>query len=108
MKSQIYLCVDLKAMTQDTHFRAQESRTGVLTMQDEDNFLFYEAEAQKERRNPRIWSGKMINISQKADGALRVNFKPLCLEQDTNTALLVSRIYFDLLQAKKELINTKQ
>ena len=52
MKSQIYLCVDLKAMTQDTHFRAQESRTGILTMQDEDNFLFYEAEAQKERRNP--------------------------------------------------------
>ena len=108
MKSQIYLCVDLKAMTQDTHFRAQESRTGVLTMQDEDHFLFYEAEAQKERRNPRIWSGKMINISQKADGSLRVNFKPLCLEQDTNTTLLVSRIYFDLLQAKKELINTKQ
>ena len=100
--------MDLKAMTQDTHFRAQESRTGILTMQDEDNFLFYEAEAQKERRNPRIWSGKMINISQKADGSLRVNFKPLFLEQDTNTALLVSRIYFDLLHAKKELINTKQ
>jgi hypothetical protein len=77
-------------------------------MQDEDNFLFYEAEAQKERRNPRLWSGKTLNISQKPDGSLSVNFKPLCLEQDTNTALLVSRIYFDLLQAKKELINTKQ
>ena len=108
MKSQIYLCVDLKAMTQDTHFRAQESRTGILTMQDEDNFLFYEAEAQKERRNPRLWSGKMLNISQKSNGQLSVNFKPMSLEQDTNTALLVSRIYFDLLQAKKELINTKQ
>lgn len=107
MKSQIYLCVDLKAMTQDTHFRAQESRTGVLTMQDEDHFLFYEAEAQKERRNPRLWSGKMINISQKADGSLRVNFKPLCLEQDTNTNLLVAQIHFDLLQAQKDLLNIK-
>ena len=107
MKSQIYLCVDLKAMTQDTHFRAQESRTGVLTMQDEDNFLFYEAEAQKERRNPRLRSGKMLNISQKSNGQLSVNFKPLRLEHDTNTALLASRIYFDLMQAKKDLLNIK-
>ena len=104
MKSQIYLCVDLKAMTQDTHFRPQESRTGVLSMQDEDNFIFYEAQAQKQHRNPRLWSGKMLNISQKTDGSLSINFKPLCLEPDTNTALLVSRIYFDLLQAKKDLI----
>jgi hypothetical protein len=104
MKSQIYLCVDLKAMTQDTHFRPQESRTGVLSMQDEDNFIFYEAQAQKQHRNPRLWSGKMLNISQKTDGSLSVNFKPLCLEPDTNTALLVSRIYFDLLQAKKDLL----
>ena len=96
--------MDLKTMTQDTHFRTQESRTGILTMEDEDHFLFYEAEAQKERRNPRLWSGKMLNISQKSNGQLSVNFKPMSLEQDTNTALLVSRIYFDLLQAKKELL----
>jgi hypothetical protein len=73
-------------------------------MQNEDHFLFYEAEAQKERRNPRLWSGKTLNISQKTDGSLSVNFKSLRLEPDTNTALLVSRIYFDLLQAKKDLL----
>ena len=105
MKSQIYLCVDLKAMTQDTHFHLQESRTGILTMQYEDNFFFYEAQAQKQHRNPRLWSGKMLNISQKTDGSLSVNFKPISLEQETNTALLVSRIYFDLLQAQKDLLN---
>ena len=104
MKSQIYLCVDLKAMTQDTHFRAQESRTGVLTMQDEDNFLFYEAEAQKERRNPRLWSGKTLNISQKPDGSLSVNFKPIRLDDLSSTNLLVAQIHFDLLQAQKDLL----
>ena len=104
MKSQIYLCVDLKAMTQDTHFRAQESRTGILTMQDEDHFLFYEAEAQKERRNPRLWSGKTLNISQKHDGSLSVNFKPIRLDDISNTNLLVAQIHFDLLQAQKDLL----
>lgn len=108
MKSQIYLCVDLKAMTQDTHFRPQEAKTGVLSMQDEDNFIFYEAQPTQGRRNPRLWSGKTLNISQKSDGSLSVNFKPLRLEPDTNTALLVSRIYFDFLQAQKDLLNITQ
>jgi hypothetical protein len=107
MKTQMYLCVDLKTITEDTHFRQQESRMGVLTMQDEEHFNFYEAEAQKERRNPRLWSGKMLNISQKSNGQLSVNFKPLRLEHETNTALLASRIYFDLMQAKKDLLNIK-
>ncbi len=105
MKSQIYLCVDLKTITEQTCFCPQESRTGVLRMEDEDHFHFYESQPSSERRNPRLWSGKMLNISQKPDGQLSVNFKPLCLEQDTNTALLVSRIYFDLLQAQKDLLN---
>lgn len=104
MKSQIYLCVDLKAMTQDTHFRPQESRTGVLSMQDEDNFIFYEAQPTQERRNPRLWSGKTLNISQKADGSLSVNFKSLRLDKHTNTNMLVACIYSDLLKAKKELL----
>lgn len=106
MKTQIYLCVDLKAMTQDTHFHPQESRTGVLRMQDEDNFLFYEAEPQKERRNPRLWSGKTLNISQKPDGSFSVNFKPIRLDDISNTNLLVEQIYFDLLQAQKYLLNS--
>ena len=48
MKTQMYLCVDLKTITEDTHFRQQESRMGVLTMQDEDRFNFYEAQPKKE------------------------------------------------------------
>lgn len=103
MKSQIYLCVDLKAMTQATHFLPQESRSGVLSMQDEDHFVFFEAEVPQERRNPRLWSGKMLNISQKSDGQLRVNFKPLCLEDKTDVKKLISSIYLDLLKAKKDL-----
>ena len=104
MKSQIYLCVDLKAMTQDTHFRPQESRTGVLSMQDEDNFIFYEAQPNQERRNPRLWSGKTLNISQKPDGSLSVNFKPIRLDDLSSTNLLVAQIHLDLLQAQKDLL----
>lgn len=103
MKSQIYLCVDLKAKTQDTHFRPQESRTGVLSMEDEERFLFYEAEPPKECRNPRLWSGKMLNIGQKSNGQLRVNFKSLYLESRTNVEQLVDGIYLDLLKAKNDL-----
>ena len=105
MKSQIYLCVDLKAMTEETCFRPQESRTGVLRMQDEDQFVFYEATQPKEKRNPRLWSGKTLNVSQKPDGSLRVNFKTLRLDEDTNTIMLVASIYFDLLKAKKVLLS---
>lgn len=103
MKTQIYLCVDLKAMTQDTHFHPQESRTGILSMQDEDNFIFYEAEPQRERRNPRLWSGKMLNISRKSDGQLSVNFKPMRLEGQTNVEELIATIHLDLLKAKNDL-----
>jgi hypothetical protein len=77
-------------------------------MEDEDHFLFYEAEAQKERRNPRLWSGKMLNISQKPDGSLSVNFKPIRLDDISNTNLLVAQIHFDLLQAQKDLLNITQ
>ena len=103
MKTQMYLCVDLKTITEDTHFRQQESRMGVLTMQDEEHFNFYEAEAQKERRNPRLWSGKMLNISQKSNGQLSVNFKPMSLEGKTNVHKLIASIYKDLLKAKNDL-----
>lgn len=105
MKSQIYLCVDLKAMTHETFFRPQEARTGVLSMKDEDHFVFYEAQSQTQKRNPRLWSGKTLNISQKPDGSLSVNFKNLRLDKDTNTNMLVASIFFDLLKAKKDLLN---
>ena len=103
MKSQIYLCVDLKTMTQHTHFRPQESRTGVLRMEDEDHFIFYESQPSSDRRNPRLWSGKMLNISRKSDGQLSVNFKPMRLEGQTNVEELIANIYLDLLKAKNDL-----
>ena len=103
MKSQIYLCVDLKTITERTCFCPQESRTGVLRMEDEDHFHFYESQPSSERRNPRLWSGKMLNISQKSDGQLSVNFKPMRLEGQTNVDQLIASIYLDLLKAKKDL-----
>jgi hypothetical protein len=75
-------------------------------MQDEDNFIFYEAQNPKERRNPRLWSGKTLNISLKPDGSLSVNFKPIRLDDISNTNLLVAQIHFDLLQAQKDLLIT--
>lgn len=54
-------------------------------------------------RNPRLWSGKMLNISQKSDGQLSVNFKPMRLEGQTNVDQLIASIYLDLLKAKKDL-----
>ena len=91
-------------MTEETCFRPQESRTGVLSMKDADHFVFYEAQGQKEKRNPRLWSGKTLNISQKKDGSLSVNFKTLLLSDETSVSKLVSSIYLDLLKAKRELV----
>jgi hypothetical protein len=72
-------------------------------MQDEDRFIFYEEQTPKARRNPRVWSGKMLNISRKSDGQLSVNFKPMRLEGQTNVDQLIASIYLDLLKAKKDL-----
>ena len=104
MKKQIYLCVDLKAMTAETCFRPQESRTGVLSMQDEDNFVFYEAARKSNKRNPRLWSGKTLNISKKKDGSLNVNFKPMQLDDKTSVLSLAGSIYRDLMAAKRDLL----
>lgn len=104
MKKQIYLCVDLKAMTAETCFRPQESRTGVLSMQDEDNFVFYEAAKRSNNRNPRLWSGKTLNISKKPDGSLSVNFKPMILDDDASVLKVAGSIYRDLMTAKRALL----
>lgn len=104
MKKQIYLCVDLKAVTEETCFEPQESRTGVLSMLDEDHFLFYEAARKSNKRNQRLWSGKTLNISQKKDGSLNVNFKPMQLDNKTSVLSLARSIYRDLMAAKRDLL----
>jgi hypothetical protein len=104
MKKQIYLCVDLKAVTEETCFEPQESRTGLLTMLDEDHFLFYEAARKSNKRNPRLWSGKTLNISKKPDGSLSVNFKPMILDDDASMLKVAGSIYRDLMAAKRDLL----
>lgn len=104
MKKQIYLCVDLKAVTEETCFEPQESRTGVLSMLDEDHFLFYEAARKSNKRNPRLWSGKTLNITKKPDGSLSVNFKPMILDDDASVLKVAGSIYRDLMAAKRDLL----
>ena len=83
------LCVDLKTVLHsDSFVRQGKSYLGVLR-RDHDadiddfrcrdaHFTFREVEGPKHYpRNPRVFNGRYLTITQRRDGSLRLNFKEL-------------------------------
>ena len=83
------LCVDLKTqLRSDTYVRKGKTYRGVLR-RDHDadiedfrcrdaHFTFIETVAPSDgKRNPHVFRGKYITITQRDDGTLRPNFRPL-------------------------------
>lgn len=80
------LCIDLKVMTrQPGRMPVGEYIPGMLTRDGEDHFLFIENGSKKRvaaRRNPRIYSGRYINVIRHDDGSLVLTFnRPVLTEE---------------------------
>lgn len=104
MKTQIYLCVDLKALTHDAHMEKGRGRIGMLTMTDRDErFEFCESRRRKDSRNPKVWTGDRLNVSLQPDGRYMITLRRLELSGSTDPLRIADEIFVELEQAKKEL-----
>lgn len=104
MKKQIYLCVDLTARTQEHGLSVGVGRKGMLMMtEDGEKFEFDEALPQVCERNPKLWSGKLLNVHKNKKGELVVNFKRTVLDAKLDPCTFADELFLDVERAKVEL-----
>lgn len=102
--SQIYPDTYLKAYTQDHHMRVGETRTGELTMLEEDEkFEFVEKTKETYRRNPKVFQGAYINIHRDKNGHYQIHLHKMELNKRFNPVRVGNAIQQELLTAKKVL-----
>lgn len=102
--SQIYPDTYLKAYTREHHMRVGETRTGELTMTEEDEkFEFVEKTTEIYRRNPKVFQGAYINIHRDKNGHYQIHLRKMELNKRFNPVRVGNAIQQELLTAKKVL-----
>ena len=56
------------------------------------------------KRNPRVFVGKYITITRKDDGTLRLNFRPLKIDEHFSVNGYAFKVYLELLKALLGLV----
>lgn len=98
-----HLCVNIKTRTQNTIMHSGENRKGMLSMVNEDQFEFDEQLPQTCERNPKIWTGKRINVHKNRKGQYVINFKHLVLDSQLDPSNFADEVFIDVERAKTEL-----
>ena len=83
------LCVDLKTLLRsDLAMKAGKEYQGVLRrdvdiddFRYDEHYTFVETKPWLSKRNPRVFSGRYINVTRRPDGSLRLNFRPLKMDK---------------------------
>ena len=102
--SQIYPDTYLKAYTHNHHMRVGETRTGELTMTEEDEkFEFVEKMPEAYSRNPKVFQGEYINVHRDKEGHYQVHLKKMELNHRFSPVRVGNAIQQELLTAKKVL-----
>ena len=102
--SQIYPDTYLKAYTREHHMRVGETRTGELTMTEEnEQFEFVELSPVRWTRNPKVWQGEYINVHLDKNGHYQVHLKNLEMGDGFNAVRIGSAITNEFKTAKKVL-----
>ena len=100
------LCVDVKTILRsDSITKIGKDYQGVLRRDEETHYVFTEiVSSAVEKRNPRIFSGKYINITRRDDGSLKLNFKELRVGPGFNLDRFALGVYNELSLALGGLI----
>lgn len=102
------LCVDLKTkLCYDPRMLLNKDYLGMLRKDSEDHCTFREVKQQNwlTRRNPRVFAGQFITITQRADGSLHPNFRPLKMGKGFSVMKYAFGVAHELRQALKALID---
>lgn len=109
------LCVDLKTyLRSDVVMKTGKEYQGVLR-RDSDaeiedfrchdpHYTFVETMPWLSRRNPRVFSGRYINVTRREDGSLRANFRPLKIDKDFSLERFALGVYNELCMALGGLV----
>lgn len=104
MRTQNYICVDLKTRTVKSHMCAGEMRKGALIMADDFHFEFNELTTLAYTRNPIVWQGEFINVHLNKENRFMVHFKRLGLFSGYDSWDLAIRIHYEIQAAREALV----
>lgn len=105
MKKNYIFCTDIKTMLQhDSLLKIGKCYRGTLTMVNDYLCRFVETlPAKPVRRNPRVYDGQHITLTQRKDGSLRFNFKPLRFSEDFAASVYAVAVAREIKQALEAL-----
>ena len=113
MKSNCLLCIDLKTrLLNDVILKPRKDYRGVLRRNVEceefrcdENYTFTETKMPWEgRRNPHLFNGKYISMTQQHDGQPRLNFKRLEMGADFSVEKYALGVYNEICMALEGLV----
>ena len=106
------ICCDLKMLLRsDYAMRSGREYQGILRRDEvceefryDEHYTFIETLPWLTKRNPRVFRGKYISITRRADGTLRLNFLPVKMDDhDFSVASYASGVANELLWALEGL-----
>ena len=97
--------MDVKTLLRtDRVTRIGKNYRGVLMRDGEDHYTFLESHPATQKRNPHIYMGKYITVTQGADGTLRPNFRPMKADGNFSLERYALGVYNELCVALGGLI----
>ena len=99
-------CVDLKLMTcKPGRMGMGNLLCGILRRDGEEHYTFVEMLLPKTwKRNPHIFIGRYITVTQRDDKSLRLNFRPLMMDDTFSVDLYTLGVYNELRKALEGLV----
>lgn len=101
-----HLCVDVKTqLLNDRIMREGKRYMGIMRMDDEAHFTFREQMGFTPivRRFPRVYNGRLITITRRDDGSLRLNFKSTRIDHTTDIERYATDVACEIAQALQYL-----
>ena len=106
------LCVDLKTLLRsDLAMKAGKEYQGVLRrdvdldeFRYDEHYTFVETMPWLSRRNPRVFSGRYINVTRRPDGSPRLNFRPMKMDGHFSIERYALAVYNEIYMALYGLV----
>ena len=106
------LCVDLKTLLRsDLAMKAGKEYQGVLRrdvdldeFRYDEHYTFVETKPWLSKRNPRVFRGKYITVTRRSDGSLRLNFRPVKMDEGFRVERYALAVYNEVYMALYGLV----
>ena len=100
------LCVDVKTILRsDCTSQIGKDYPGVLKRDSEDHYTFVETiPSTNGKRNPHVFKGRYITVTRNDDGSLRLNFKPIRVNESFSVEQYADDVSGEIIRALEGLV----